>query len=177
MGGTRAAAGGGRISCNSAWFRRNLKGEATGSVVHEMVHVVQQYGRVRRDDPNATRPPGWLVEGIADYIRWFLFEPQTKGAEITERSFPRARYDASYRVTGNFLNWATEKYDRELVVKLNAAARQGRYREDIWKSCTGKTLAELGDEWRESHRVRLGIAGANEGAGPATGASGTVTNR
>ncbi len=177
MGGTPAATGGGRISCNSAWFRRNLKGEAAGSVVHEMVHVVQQYGRVRRDDPNATRTPGWLVEGIADYIRWFLFEPQTKGAEITERSFPRARYDASYRVTGNFLNWATEKYDRELVVKLNAAARQGRYREDMWKSCTGKTLAELGDEWRESHRVRLGIAVANDGAGPTTGASGAVTNR
>ena len=57
-----AAAGGSRISCNSDRFRRNLNGEARGSVVHEMVHVVQQYGRVRRDNPNATRPPGWLVE-------------------------------------------------------------------------------------------------------------------
>jgi hypothetical protein len=157
MGGTPASASGSRINCNVDWFRRNLKGEAIGSVVHEMVHVVQQYGRARRGDPNVTRAPGWLVEGIPDYIRWFLYEPQTRGAEITSRNFARARYDASYRVTGNFLNWAVEKYDKELVVKLNAAARQGLYREDLWKDYTGKTVEELGDEWREAHRTRLGL--------------------
>src|SRR6059036_3642477 len=40
MGGTPAAAGGGRISMNSGWFRKELTREAIGSVVHEMVHVV-----------------------------------------------------------------------------------------------------------------------------------------
>lgn len=158
MGGTPASASGGRINCNVEWFRRNLKGEAIGSVVHELVHVVQQYGRARRGDPNVTRPPGWLVEGIPDYIRWFLYEPQTRGAEITSRNFARARYDASYRVSGNFLNWAVDKYDKDLVVKLNAAARQGRYHEDLWRDHTGKTLQELGDEWREAHRSRLGLS-------------------
>ncbi len=157
MGGTPASASGSRINCNVDWFRRNLKGEAIGSVVHEMVHVVQQYGRARRGDPNVTRPPGWLVEGIPDYIRWFLYEPQTRGAEITSRNFARARYDASYRVTGNFLNWAVETHGKELVVNLNAAARQGRYREDLWKDHTGKTVQELGEEWREAHRIRLGL--------------------
>lgn len=157
MGGTPASASGGRINCNVDWFRRNLKGEAIGSVVHELVHVVQQYGRARRGDPNVTRAPGWLVEGIPDYIRWFLYEPQTRGAEITSRNFARARYDASYRVSGNFLNWAVDKYDKDLVVKLNAAARQGRYREDLWQEYTGKTVQELGDEWREAHRLRLGL--------------------
>jgi len=156
MGRTPASAGGNRINCNTGWFKANLKGEARGSVVHEMVHVVQQYGRARRNNPQATRTPGWLVEGIADYIRWFLYEPETKGAEITKRNISRARYDANYRITGNFLNWVTGKYDRDLVVKLNAAAREGKYSEELWKQCAGKTVQELGDEWRKEMEEKVG---------------------
>jgi hypothetical protein len=158
MGRTPASAGGSGINCNAEWFKRNLKGEAIGAVVHEMVHVVQQYGLARRKNPEATRTPGWLVEGIPDYIRWFLYEPQTKGAEITPRNLGRARYDASYRVTGNFLNWVTTNYHAEIVPKLNAAAREGRYKEEIWKECTGKELASLGEEWKKGHEERLGGA-------------------
>ena len=149
MGGTPASAGGSRINCNIGWFRRNLKGEAKGAVVHELVHIVQQYRRSRRER-NASRPPGWLVEGIADYIRWFLYEPETKGAEITRRNLANARYDANYRISANFLSWVTGKYDPELVRKLNAAARSGRYREELWKEYTGKSVQELGDEWRKA---------------------------
>src|SRR4030095_8534548 len=155
MGGTPASASGGRVNMNSGWFRRELKREARGSVVHELVHVVQNRGRARRTNPDATRTPGWLVEGIPDYIRWFLYEPETKGAEITEKNLSRAKYDASYRITGNFLNWVTERYDREIVRKLNVAARQGKYSEQLWKDWTGKTLQELGDEWRKGHEERL----------------------
>ena len=158
MGGTPASAGGGVINCNAPWFQRELKREALGSVVHEMVHVVQSYGRVRRDDPDATRMPGWLVEGIADYVRWFLYEPQTKGAEITARNLSRAKYDASYRVTGNFLDWVVVKHDTNIVQKLNAAARGGQYRDALWKESTGKTAQELGEEWKKFHEQRLAAA-------------------
>ena len=92
-----AATGGTRIRCAASWFRQNLKGEAIGSVVHELVHVAQQYGRARSGTSSAT--PGWVVEGIADYIRWFKYEPQSQGARITKRNIARARYDASYRIT------------------------------------------------------------------------------
>jgi len=158
MRGTPASAGGGRINMNAGWFRRELNREAIGSVVHEMAHVVQRYGRVSRGDTNATRVPGWLVEGIPDYIRWFLYEPQTKGAEITQRNLARAKYDASYRVTGNFLNWVAQKHDKEIVRKLNAAGRAGKYNEALWKEYTGKTVQELGDLWRKEHEERLGVA-------------------
>ncbi|MHA3770986.1 basic secretory protein-like protein [Verrucomicrobiota bacterium sgz303538] len=154
MGGTPAYAAGNRISCNLGWFRNQLKGEARGAVVHELVHVAQQYGLARRR-PNATRTPGWITEGIPDYIRWFLYEPQTRGAELTARNISNARYDASYRVTGNFLNWLTEKYDKEIVRKINAAAREGRYSEEMWKELTGKGVQELGDEWKKSNEERL----------------------
>lgn len=160
MGGTPASAGGSRVNMNAGWFRKELKREARGSVVHELVHVVQNYGRARRTNPNATRTPGWLQEGIPDYIRWFLYEPETKGAEITERNLARAKYDASYRVTGNFLNWMTLNHDKEIVRKLNVAIREGKYTEDLWKDWTGKTVQELGDEWKKAHETRLAAARA-----------------
>ena len=155
-----AATSGTRVRCGPGWFRRNLQGEAKGAVVHELVHVVQQYGRARRTNPNATRTPGWLVEGIADYIRWFLYEPETRGAEVTNRNISRARYDASYRITGNFLNWVTETYDHDIARKLNAAARQGKYNEDLWKTYTGHTVQELGDEWKQSLEKKLAAEAA-----------------
>jgi len=155
-----AATGGTRVRCAAAWFRQNLKGEAKGAVVHELVHVVQNYGIARRNNPNATRTPGWLVEGICDYIRWFLYEPQTRGAEITARNIARAQYDASYRVTGNFLNWVTNTYDKEIITKLNAAAREGKYSEDLWKTATGKTVQELGAEWKAAMEKKIAEAAA-----------------
>ncbi|MEX0939181.1 MAG: basic secretory protein-like protein [Pirellulales bacterium] len=142
-----AAAGGSRIRGSASWFRDNLAGEAKGAIVHEMVHIVQQYGRNRRAVPNATRP-GWLVEGIADYIRWFLYEPESGGARITARNIDRARFDASYRITGNFLNWVSEKHGQEVVGGLNAALREGRFTNDEWTNATGATVEELAEQWK-----------------------------
>jgi hypothetical protein len=142
-----AATMGNRIECSPSWYRQNLKTEAIGSLVHELVHVVQQYGRARR--AGGTRPPGWLTEGIPDYIRWFLYEPESKGAEIRPSNVARARHDASYRVSANFINWVVGKYDKELIKELNAALREGRYSPDIWKERTGKPLDELAAEWKK----------------------------
>ncbi|HTH47947.1 MAG TPA: basic secretory protein-like protein [Candidatus Limnocylindria bacterium] len=155
MAGTPASAGGGVVNCNAGWFRGELKREARGSVVHEMVHVVQNYRGGRRSDTNVTRMPGWLVEGIPDYIRWYLYEPQTRGAEITARNVGRAKYDGSYRITANFLNWVSTQYDPAIVQKLNAAGRAGKYREELWKEATGKTVQELGAEWKLANEQRL----------------------
>jgi hypothetical protein len=150
-----AATSGTRIRCAGTWFRRNLEGEAVGAVFHELVHVVQQYGRARRANPDATRPPGWLTEGIPDYLRWFIYEPQTKGAEITRRNISRARYDASYRITANFLNWATLKYAKDLAKSLNAAIREGKYSTELWKTLTGHSIEELGDEWKREMEAKV----------------------
>lgn len=139
-----ADTGGTKINCAADWYRKELKREAVGSIVHEMVHVVQQYGRAR----GGARNPGWLVEGVADYVRWYKFEPQSHGTDIRDPS--KAKYDASYRVTANFLNYVTEKYDKDLVKKLNAAMRDGKYSDDIWKQATKKSVEELGQEWKDS---------------------------
>ena len=96
-----------------------------------------------------------MVEGVADYIRWFLYESDSTGAEITERNISRAKYDANYRISGNFINWVTEKYDRDIVRKINAAARAGKYSDELWKEYTGKTVEELGAEWKQEQQKRL----------------------
>jgi hypothetical protein len=166
MGRTPASAGGGNINCNAGWFRKELKREAVGSVVHEMVHVVQSYGRGRRDDPNYVRMPGWLVEGIPDYIRWFLYEPQTKGAEITARNLERAKFDSSYRISGNFLDWVVRTHDTNIIQKLNAAGRAGKYRPELWKEATGRSVEELGEAWKAFHTQRLAAATTNSNAKP-----------
>lgn len=135
-----AATGGTRISCAGDWFQRNLEGEAIGAVVHEMVHVVQQYGRAR----GSNRNPGWLVEGVADYIRWFKFEPPS----LRPRPNPaRAKYTDSYRTTAAFLNYVTEKHDKDVVKKFNVAMREGKYSPELWKTYTGKTVDELWTEY------------------------------
>jgi hypothetical protein len=136
-----ANAGGRRINCAGPWFERNLEGEAVGAVVHEMVHIVQQYGG-RRSGGN--RNPGWMVEGLADYIRWFLYEPEDKRPRPNPA---RAKYTDSYRITGAFLNYLVENHDKEIVKKLNAAMRAGKYAPELWKEYTGKTVDELWAEY------------------------------
>jgi hypothetical protein len=108
-----------------------------GAMVHETVHVVQRY---------RGKSPGWLVEGIADYIRFFKYEPGKLG-----RINPsRAKYNGSYRVSAAFLAYVKDKYDKDLVRKLNAALRESRYEDAMFKQWTGKTLQELDTEWRAS---------------------------
>jgi hypothetical protein len=131
-----AATGGGRITGSVKYFKAHP--DDFGAMVHETVHCVQSY----RGRGN----PGWLVEGIADYERFFKYEPGKLGPINPNR----ARYDGSYRVSAAFLAYLSEKYDKEIVRKLNAALREGKYSEELFKRLTGKTVTELDEEWRAS---------------------------
>jgi hypothetical protein len=131
-----AAAGGGRITGSVSYFKDHP--DDMGAMIHETVHCVQAY-RTRNN-------PGWLVEGIADYIRFFKYEPGKLGKINPQR----ARYDGSYRVTAAFLAYVADKYDPQLVRKLNKAMREGEYRVEDWKVLTKKSLPELDQEWHAS---------------------------
>jgi hypothetical protein len=135
-----AAASGGRITGSVSYFKSHPKD--AGAMIHETVHCVQSY-RTRGN-------PGWLVEGIADYVRFFKFEP----GKIGKINAEKARYNGSYRTSAAFLAYVTEKYDKQLVRKLNKAMREGEYEESIWKVLTKKTLQELDKEWRASLQAK-----------------------
>jgi hypothetical protein len=101
---------------------------------------------------------GWLTEGIPDYIRWFLYEPQSHGADATyieariesgaKKDQPyQPKYNDSYRISANFLHFVSTKYNRHIITKLNDALRQGKYYDDIWADDTGKTVQDLSMDW------------------------------
>ena len=131
-----AYASGTRIVGSVKYFSKHK--DDVGAFVHETAHSVQQY----RGRGN----PGWLVEGVADYVRFFKYE------EKKPRPLPaeRAKYDGSYRTTAAFLAYLLENHDKEIVRKLNDAMRKGKYSADLWKEITGKTVEDLGREWQTS---------------------------
>jgi hypothetical protein len=104
-------------------------------VTHEVMHIVQDYG-----DSNG---PGWLTEGIADYVRnehgianeaakWRL--PDFK---------PTQNYANAYRVTARFLVWIESKVKKGTVKKLDDVMRKHTYTDGIWAQLTGKSVDEL----------------------------------
>ena len=131
-----AATGGDKITFNRAWIDSHPKD--TGTVIHELAHVIQAY---------KGRNPGWLVEGIADYIRWWIWEPPER------RRLPnpaRFKYTNSYQDTAAFLYWAEKQYDKDLVHKLNKHCRGNSYKDELFKEFTGKDLDTLSKEFAES---------------------------
>ncbi|WP_395752733.1 basic secretory protein-like protein [Prosthecobacter sp.] len=126
---------GGKITISAGFVRSHT--DDWGMVIHELTHVVQAY-------PNGG--PGWLVEGIADYIRIVHFEPQAPRPKLTRL----ASYKDAYKTTAMFLEWIEKQHAPGLVVKMNAALRKGEYREELWSEITGKTVDEL---WAEFART------------------------
>lgn len=106
-----------------------------GCMIHETCHCVQAY--------RARTNPGWLVEGIADYVRFYKYEPGKIGALNPQK----VHYNDSYRATASFLNFVSVKYDKEAVRKINKMMRDGEYDEAIFEQLTKKSLADLEKEW------------------------------
>lgn len=150
MNGIPAYAQGATISMNAGWMSKEIDREARGAIVHEMVHVVQSYQGRRQRGLRRMPTPGWIVEGVPDYVRWFLYEPETKGAFLSKAARAKAKHDASYRVSANFIDWVVRNYDSDgtLLQKLNATAREGRYSSDTWRELTGRTEEELATAWK-----------------------------
>jgi hypothetical protein len=126
-----AHASGNRISIAANWVKQHP--EDLGMVVHELAHVIQSY------------PPseaGWLVEGIADYLRFHHYEPQVK---LSIADPAKASYRDSYRTTAQFLVWLEAKHEGT-VGKLNAALRRGEYKDELFQEIAGKDLDAL---WAE----------------------------
>jgi hypothetical protein len=132
-----AATSGDVIRFNPAWFHAH-PGDID-VVTHEAMHVVQAY-------PNDAGP-GWITEGIADYVR-YVFGVDNAGANWALPAFkPKQHYTQSYRVTARFFLWIEKKKNRDFVKKLDVAMRGKKYTEKIWKKLTGSTLDELWNEY------------------------------
>jgi hypothetical protein len=128
-----AATGGGKIIYNPEWFKKH-PGDID-VVTHEIMHIIQDYGN--------GGGPGWLTEGIADYVR-YKFGVDNAGANWSLPAFKTEHsYKNAYRITARFLNWLELNGNKGIVVKLDLAMRNHTYTNDIWKTITGKTIDEL----------------------------------
>lgn len=125
---------GGRITVMSGWIEKHP--EDVGLAIHEMVHVIQGY---------PSPEPVWVTEGIADYIRWGIYEGKPLAA------YPRPRepqgYKRAYQVTAGFFLWLEGGPAPGIVNRLNTAMRKREYSDEIFKEVSGKTLDELWDEY------------------------------
>jgi hypothetical protein len=127
-----AGTAGNRITVNSEWIAKHP--EDFGMIIHELVHVVQSY-------PKADAM--WLIDGIADYIRFWSFEPKPPAVRIDPA---KSSYREGYRVTAAFLVWVEKERDKDIVARLHGALRKGAYTDGLWKEGSGKDLDAL---WRE----------------------------
>ncbi len=121
------------IEISPAYVRGHM--DDFGMVVHELTHTIQHYTR--------NNGAGWLVEGIADYVRFYLYEPTVPRPRIDP---VKSKYTDAYRTTAAFLAYGQEKYDHHLVNKLNKALRDGTYSPMMFKEYTGKGAQEIWNE-------------------------------
>lgn len=129
-----AATGGDTISVNAAYVTDHK--DDRGMMIHELTHVIQAY-------PRQKEGLGWLTEGIADYIRFWVYEPQTRQRPIDKE---HASYRNSYRITAAFLGWLVKTHDAQVVTKLNAKLRAGNADAKIFDQLLGKSVDDL---WKE----------------------------
>jgi hypothetical protein len=127
-----AEAANGRVRFSDDWLR-NHPGDID-VVTHEVMHIVQSYP--------FRAGPGWLTEGIADYVRFRFGVDNAGGGWSLPNYSATQHYTNSYRITARFLDWI-EKTNTGFVKKLDAAMRTNTYKPALWKDITGKDVDEL----------------------------------
>ncbi|KFK39998.1 hypothetical protein AALP_AA3G316800 [Arabis alpina] len=112
----------------------DVKREFTGVVYHEVVHSLQWFGT------SASRVPGGLIEGIADYVRL------KAGYNPAHWVGPGRgdRWDQGYDVTARFLDYCNGLRNG-FVAELNKKMRNG-YNDNFFVELLGKNVNQL---WRE----------------------------
>ncbi|HVE41853.1 MAG TPA: basic secretory protein-like protein [Planctomycetota bacterium] len=121
---------GAKITVVADWIRKHP--DDFGMVIHELCHVVQSY----------PKGVGWITEGIADYVRYFKYEPKPSPPKISAK----ASYKDGYKTSATFLAWIEKAKDKEIVRKLNEVMRSGGYKDELFKEWTGSDLDTL---WKE----------------------------
>lgn len=135
--GSIAYAEGGRIHINCAYVEQHY--DDIGMPIHELVHVVQSY--------NGGDCPGWLTEGIADWIRYFWYEKKTLADYAGQDP---GNYDSAYGQTARFLEWLRLNRNRDVVPRLNALLREQQYSEQAFIELCGASVGELWQDYLAS---------------------------
>jgi hypothetical protein len=121
------------VSYSPVWFKQHP--EDIDVVTHEVMHIVQAYGN------NAG--PWWITEGIADYVR-YAYGVDNAGAKWVLTPFKNTQsYENGYRITARFFAWLEKNGYPRIVKSLDKHMRAHTFTDEVWKTETRKTLAEL----------------------------------
>lgn len=138
-----AAASHGIIRYSPKWMLTN-PGDID-VVTHEVFHIVQSYQR--------GAGPGWLTEGITDYVR-HKYGVDNAGANWSLTPFdPKHNYKNSYRITARFLVWLEKNENKKIVDELDKALRTKTYTPETWVKLTGKSLDELWTNYAQNPTI------------------------
>jgi len=123
----------GKVTINYLWFHKHP--EDIDVVTHEVMHIVQDYGD--------SSGPGWLTEGIADYVRYKFGVNNAAAKWVLPAYKPTQNYTDAYRVTARFLVWTEQAIKPGIVKELDKEMRDHTFTDNSWKTLTGKTVDEL----------------------------------
>ncbi|WP_246581401.1 basic secretory family protein [Echinicola shivajiensis] len=135
----------GKITIASKWLEK--KPSDLDVITHEGMHLVQAY-------PGGSGP-GWLTEGIADYVR-YAYGVDNEGAGWALPDFnSEHKYHNSYRITARFLLWINQNFDKNFVKSMDEKMRNKEYSDTLWSLYTGKTLEELWEQYSNDPEVKI----------------------
>lgn len=142
-----ATFGTGSVTISSEWAR-GASPTSLDVIAHEGFHIVQGYLN--------ERPPGWVIEGLADYARFRYGNVDRLDCWQVQHYREGMSYTDAYGVTARFLLWIEANIDPDIATALDDTSRAGTYADSFWTERTGKTIDQLWTSYAtDSERVPL----------------------
>ncbi|KAL5561316.1 hypothetical protein UlMin_031063 [Ulmus minor] len=120
-------------------YSGDVKSEITGVLYHENTHIWQWSGA------NGQSAPGWLIEGIADFVR--LKSGFIPGHWVKPGG--GNKWDQGYDVTARFLDYCNDLRNG-FVAELNKKMRTG-YSDNFFVDLLGKPIDQLWSDYKAKY--------------------------
>ncbi|RHZ44319.1 basic secretory family protein [Aspergillus thermomutatus] len=135
--------------------------EITGVLTHELVHCYQHTAPKGDEHASVPRPPGGLIEGIADFVRLKAgLEPPHWRRPASAKERP-SKWDEGYQHTAYFLAWLEDvRVGKGAVGMLNDRLLRVGYvgeesesgnqdTQSFWRGLFGTGISQLWEEYGE----------------------------
>ncbi len=138
---------GSEVTIASTYWTQNPSDNAW--FTHELTHVVQQYTN--------SDAPGWFVEGMADYARYYYAPDWAEPSwwHIPGPPSPDETGPSAYGPGARFLIWLSQRKDSTIVDQLNTAAQNGEAFLPLFEQLAGGTVDEVWSQYVADPAITL----------------------
>jgi hypothetical protein len=127
------------ITISADWIKKHP--DDFGMVIHELTHVVQNYPAHKVDNPF------WVQEGMADYCRYYEYEPE-KPVPINWQ----LTYKDGYAIASAFLDWIQRNKAPNIIEQLNTRLQVGEYTHGLFDDYAHEPLKQLWNDFVAEER-------------------------